>query len=75
MPRRPLTPGDRVRLTGDFLRNTGQQAGGEGLSRWIVQLCKCPLCKTGQYVATNERSHDDPEHPRHINAGNLERCR
>jgi len=75
MARRPLTPGERVRLTGDFLRNTGQQAGGEGFSVWTVRPCPCPLCKTGRFVATNERSYDDPDHPRHIAAGNLERCR
>ena len=72
---RTFKPGQRVRLTGDFLRNTGQQVGGEGFSRWIVQLCPCRLCKDGRYVATNERSYDNPDRPRHIAAGNLERCR
>lgn len=28
--------GDRVRLTGKFLRSTGQIAGGEGQSVWTV---------------------------------------
>lgn len=31
-----ISKGDRVRLTGAFLRNTGQVVGGEGLSRWTV---------------------------------------
>jgi hypothetical protein len=29
-------PGTRVRLTGIFLKNTGQQRGGEGSSIWTV---------------------------------------
>lgn len=40
---------DRVRLTVDFLRNTGQAVYGEGRSRWIVTaiderargMCNC----------------------------------
>lgn len=28
--------GDRVRLTGKYLRSTGQATGPEGLSRWTV---------------------------------------
>ncbi len=68
-------PGTRVRLTGDFLRNTGQIAGGEGLSRWTTVLCTCGLCKTGRFVAVDEPSTDDPNRSRHINAGNLEKCR
>lgn len=34
---RAIKVGDNVRLTGDYLRNTGQATGPEGLSRWIVQ--------------------------------------
>jgi hypothetical protein len=36
--------GARVRLTGVFLRNTGQQLGGEGESRWLVVACPCRGC-------------------------------
>ena len=36
-------PGTTVRLTGQFLRSTGQIAGGEGQSKWIVQPCDCGL--------------------------------
>jgi hypothetical protein len=32
-----ITIGTRVRLTARFLRNTGQQRGREGVSRWVVQ--------------------------------------
>lgn len=81
--------GDRVRLTGAFLRNTGQIAGGEGQSRWTVTACLCSLCKDGRFVKTDELRQNgglDTFTPdelanephlayRHINAHNLERCR
>ena len=38
------TPGTRVRLTGIFLKNTGQHAGSEGLSHWLVVECACRAC-------------------------------
>lgn len=38
-------PGTRVRLTGAFLRSTGQIAGGEGGKRWTVVECSCKLCQ------------------------------
>jgi hypothetical protein len=53
-----MVPGTTVRLSGKFLRNTGQMLGGEGLSRWIVQECPCPSCKDGTTVATNELKSD-----------------
>lgn len=31
-----LQIGDKVRLTGKFLKSTGQHAGGEGRKTWIV---------------------------------------
>ena len=34
-------PGTRVRLTGRFLKSTGQQAGDEGSKVWTVRACKC----------------------------------
>lgn len=70
-----ITPGTRVRLTGTFLRNTGQMAGGEGQSRWTTVPCGCGLCKGGGFVAVDEPSIDDPSRPRHFNAGNLEKAR
>lgn len=72
---RTFNPGDTVRMTGEFLRNTGQVAGGEGQSRWTVVPCDCGLCKTGRFIATNEPSFDQPDRPRHINTGNLEKSR
>lgn len=78
-------PGTRVRLTGTFLKNTGQQVGGEGQSVWTIQECSCQLCRTGAFVATNEphacqedpRGYEDippEERPRwrHINTCNLQ---
>lgn len=79
--------GDRVRLTGAFLRSTGQFAGGEGQSVWTVTACPCSLCADGRFVLTNEPRQDDgtftPEEIarephlkfRHINAANLQRTR
>ena len=68
----PFHPGDTVRLTNEFLRNTGQVVGGEGFSRWTIVACPCTLCGSGRFVATNEASYDDPAQARHFYAGNLE---
>lgn len=79
--------GQRVRLTGAFLRSTGQIAGGEGQSVWTVQACKCGLCADGRFVLTDAVRENDgmftaeeiAAEPhlkyRHINAGNLEKAR
>ncbi len=80
--------GDRVRLTGAFLRSTGQIAGGEGQSVWTVQPCRCGLCSDGRFILTDQEKHDYREiftaeelarEPhlkfRHINASNLQRAR
>ena len=63
--------GDRVQLTGKFLRSTGQIAGGEGQSVWTIVNCPCSMCASGMYVAVNEPSYDDPERPRHMAEANL----
>jgi hypothetical protein len=57
-----MLPGAKVRLTGAFLRSTGQIAGGEGHMSWLVQECNCPMCQ-GEYVATNEPHYcqENPE--------------
>ena len=71
-----LVVGDKIKLTADFLRSTGQTKGGEGQSRWTVVECKCGLCRLGGYVATDELSTPEPgELPRqrHFNAGNMQR--
>lgn len=69
-------PGTRVRLTGAFLRSTGQIAGGEGTRVWTVAACGCGLCAFGDFVAVNERSmFGDPDaanNLRHMNYKNLE---
>ena len=69
-----LRPGDIVKLTGQFLRSTGQQTGSEGASRWtVIEHASCRSCKTGVVVAVNEPSYDDPSRPRHIASANLYR--
>ena len=47
--------GTLVKLTGDFLRNTGQQASSEGKRRWTVLECTCGLCRSGRHVAVDQR--------------------
>lgn len=64
--------GARVRLTGNFLRWTGQYTGAEPFARWLIVPCACGLCASGRFVAVNEASADDPTRSRHIHAGNLE---
>ena len=72
--------GTKVRLTGAFLRSTGQVAGGEGERRWTVMPCDCVLCRDG-FVAIDEPAdqsyYEDlpPEQRprwRHVALGNLE---
>lgn len=71
----PINVGDKIKLTGKFLASTGQRTGPEGLSTWIVVACDCGLCKSGDFVATNERSiyADEPDMSphRHFNRGNV----
>jgi hypothetical protein len=80
--------GDRVRLTGAFLRNTGQQVGGEGRNVWtVIKHPGCNLCADHRFVLTNEPRQDDGMFTaeelaadpflkyRHINAANLEKAR
>ncbi len=71
---KPTKPGQRVRLTGKFLRNTGQIAGGEGQSRWVVVACQCGLCQR-DFVAVDEMLAlypDEPPAQRHFASANLE---
>lgn len=78
--------GDKVRFKGSYLRDTGQVTGGEGHKRFIVNACACQMCKAGEWVATHDPiagAFFTPEEIaaephlafRHINAGNLEKCR
>lgn len=75
MKKPKFEPGAKVRLTGDFLRSTGQVVGGEGHSRWTVVACECGLCKSGSFVAVNETTDGDAITWRHFNVGNLEKAR
>lgn len=75
--------GDRIRLTGAFLKSTGQIAGGEGQAVWTVHACPCRLCAEGRFVLTDQPSTEEytPEEYarephlryRHINTANVVR--
>jgi len=79
--------GDKVRLTGQFLRDTGQIAGEDGQSVWTVQAYIVGKGDRYAFVLTNEFRPDDGMYTaeeiaadptlryRRINAANLERCR
>lgn len=69
--RSPPNPGTRVRLTGAFLRATGQHCGDEPRKRWVVQSCDCALCMSGRFVALDEQSVDG-DGQRHVAIANLE---
>lgn len=76
-------PGTQVKLTGKFLRSTGQGVGSEGQKRWTVQPCSCGLCKRGGHIRTDEpmtvdysSPNDPPEERealkwRHLAIGNV----
>lgn len=78
--------GDRVRLTGAFLRSTGQFAGGEGQRKWSVLAVDAKPWSV--FVVTDEKKHKDElaffsaeeleKDPtlqyRRINAANLQHC-
>ncbi len=67
-----FSPGDTVRLTGKFLRNTGQAVGGEGTKRFkVVEHKDCGLCGRGNHVAVDEEGYGT-DGPRHFAVGNLE---
>lgn len=56
-------PGTRVRLTGYFLKATGQQRGGDGASKWKIVACDCGLCQprrgqSQEFVAVDEKPYD-----------------
>lgn len=69
--------GDRVRLTGEFLRNTGQVVGSAGLDRWVVTAIDRDWAITNEKLEggwfTAEELKEDPSLAyRRIALGNLE---
>jgi hypothetical protein len=54
-----FAPGDRVRLTGSFLRSTGQYAGGDGPTRWTVLAVQTLKHSNSVLVLTDELRADD----------------
>ena len=70
---RPKPPvGARVRLTGEYLRNTGQSLGDEGGKLWTVVEHDCQICRTGRHVAVDEPAYHDEKRPRHLALANVE---
>jgi len=79
--------GEKVRLTGAFLRSTGQRVGGDGQARWTVQAYHPVAGGRSAMVLTDalrlddgtftpaEISADPTLKYRRINAANLEKCR
>lgn len=74
--------GDKVQLTGQFLRSTGQLAGGEGQKVWTVKAVKtysgdCPDIVTvdesaiTDYFTAEELAADPSLKFRRINSANL----
>lgn len=57
-----LAPGDKIRFTGRFLKQTGQFTGGAARETYVVRECGCPMCAERRWVCTTERrpDNDDP---------------
>ena len=66
--------GDRVRLTGHFLRSTGQYTGQDAHSTWTVLSVERWPSGT-LIVEVDEPSADEPTRNRRINHENLYRVR
>jgi hypothetical protein len=71
-----FSPGTRVRLTGAFLRNTGNYTGPDSRGKWAVVGCACDLCGTNRarWTAVNE-PHLANDGPRHFASDNLQAIR
>lgn len=71
-------PGDKVKLTGKFLRNTGQFAGGEGQSVWTVRGCDCAECAktkriTGMDLVVTDQEKTEADLKAYYTAEELEK--
>lgn len=67
---RPTAPGQRVRLTGQFLRSTGQFTGQDAHSTWTVREVR-NVSDTLVLCVVDEPSAYDPSKNRVIHAANL----
>ncbi len=63
-----VKPGTRVRLSGAFLRATGQYTGGDRI--YTVADCDCALCANGRFIAVDEPSALHPSSLRHFAEAN-----
>jgi len=75
-----ISVGDTVRMTGKFLRNTGQQVGGEGKKHWTVKDIQGSFAVVDEdadtsYFTAEEMQKDPSLRWRRINVGNLEPVR
>lgn len=75
--RRMVRVGDKVRLTGEFLRATGQAAGPEGASCWVVRAIDREWAVVDQpadvaWYTAEELEADPSLRFRRIALGNLE---
>jgi hypothetical protein len=75
-----ISIGDTVRMTGKFLRNTGQQVGGEGQKRWTVKDVQGSFAVVDEeadtsYYTAEEMERDPSLKWRRINIGNLEKVK
>jgi hypothetical protein len=74
--KKSVSVGSRVRLTGKYLRSTGQQAGSEGAKKWTVLSLRDDYAEVDEpssYPWTAEELAEDPSLAnRRINVGNLE---
>lgn len=68
---RTIVPGDRFKLTGAFLKKTGQQVGPEGQSVWVAQSCACNGCQRGSFVLSDQESYDGIGY-RHFGTANIQ---
>lgn len=60
-----IGPGDRVRLTAQFIASTGQTRSDEARKIWTVKPCSCSLCRPGHegpgFAAVSERRDSEAE--------------
>lgn len=58
--KRNIKKGDTVRMTGKFLRNTGQVASREGKKRWkVLRIDEHPSNRRGAMAVVDEKVEDD----------------
>jgi len=72
--------GDKVQMTGKFLRSTGQYTGKDAHGKWLVVAVQGSMVLVNEsavtdYYTADEMKADPSLQYRRINASNLERVR